>query len=109
MMRPATRRLFVIAASLLLAFATIAQPDYDRGKGDNKPYRVHTSGRQVTIKSTRNIKNIMVWTSSGHRIVEQRDLNAATYSFNATVKEKIFFIMIQYEGLKPYTEKIGIK
>jgi hypothetical protein len=50
-----------------------------------------------------------VWTASGHRIVEQRDLKATTYSFQATSKEKVYFIMIQYDGLKPYTEKIGVK
>jgi len=68
-----------------------------------------TSGRNVTVKSTKNIKNIMVWTASGHRIVEQRDLNVASFSFNTNAKDKIFFVMIQYDGLKPYTEKIGVK
>jgi hypothetical protein len=109
MRRPAIRRSFVIAASLLLSFATIAQPDIDPGKKEYKPYRILTSGKQVTIKSTKNILNIMVWTASGHRIVEQRDLKATTYSFQANSREKVYFIMIQYEGLKPYTEKIGVK
>ena len=108
-MRPATRRSLAIAASLLFSLATLAQPEFDNGKKENKPYRIQTYGRQVTVKSTKQIKNIMVWTASGHRIVEQKDINANSYSFNAVVNEKIFFVMIQYEGMKPFTEKIGIK
>lgn len=108
MSRPATRRCLVIAICLSLSFATIAQPEFDPGKKENKPYKIQTSGKQITVRSTRNIKNIMVWTSTGHRIVEQKDLNATVFSFNANLKEKVFFVMIQYEGQKPYTEKIGL-
>lgn len=108
-MRPATRRSIVIAASLLFSITVLAQQENDLVRKEVKPYRVHTSGKQVTVKSTRNIKNIMVWTSSGHRIVEQKDLNASTFTFNANMKEKVYFLMIQYEGSKPYTEKIGVK
>ncbi|MEI9911272.1 MAG: hypothetical protein WDO71_17380 [Bacteroidota bacterium] len=78
------------------------------GITDNKPYKILTSGKQITVKSTKNIKNIMVWTASGHRIVEQKAVNASSYTFNINVNEKIFFVMIEYEGSKPYTEKIGI-
>lgn len=75
----------------------------------NKPYKVLTSGRQVTVKSTKKIKNVMVWTASGHRIVEQKDVNAVTYTFTvSSSREKAFFLMIQYETGKPYTEKIGV-
>ncbi len=104
-----TRRFMVIAASLLFSFAVLAQGTDEPATKANKPYRILTSGKQVTVKSNKNIKNIMVWTASGHRIVEQRDVNAATYSFNVNVREKIFYVMIQYEGLKPYTEKIGVR
>jgi hypothetical protein len=78
------------------------------GITENKPYKILTSGKQITVKSTKNIKNIMVWTASGHRIVEQKAVNASSYTFNINVSEKIFFVMIEYEGSKPYTEKIGI-
>jgi len=105
---PATRRSFVIAAFLLLSIAAFAQPGTP-DKSENKPYRIHTFGRQVTIKSTKQIQHIMVWTASGHRIVEQRDFNASNYTFTARMKESVFFIMIQYQGSKPYTEKIGVK
>ena len=107
-MRPVTRRSIVIAASILFSLATLAQPaspTHDR----EKPYRILTSGKQVTVKSSRAIKHIMVWTANGHRIVEQRDLNLSSYSFSANMNQKVLFVMIQYEGMKPFTEKIGVK
>lgn len=106
---PATPRSVVIALCMLVSVTVMAQPENSPANKDNKPYRILTSGKQVTVKSVKTIKNIMVWTASGHRIVEQRDLNASVFSFNANMKEKVFFVMIQYEGLKPYTEKIGVK
>lgn len=109
MMCPATRRFMAIVTSILISVCTIAQPVDEPAKKPVKPYQVLTSGKQVTIKSTKNIKNIMVWTATGHRVVEQRDLNANSYSFTVKVNERIFYLMIQYEGLKPFTEKIGIR
>jgi hypothetical protein len=75
----------------------------------NKPYKILTSGKQITVKSTRHIKSIMAWTASGHRIVEQKEVNATSFSFTVNVSEKIFFVMIQLEGTKPFTEKIGVQ
>lgn len=79
------------------------------GTIENKPYKILTSGKLITVKSTKNIKNIMVWTASGHRIVEQKEVNASSFSFNINVSEKVFFLMIEYDGSKPYTEKIGVQ
>jgi hypothetical protein len=102
----------MVFLSLFLGNAN-AQPDnfpVSTIKKENKPYKLLTSGRQVTVKSTKNIKNIMVWTASGNRIVEQKEVNAATYTFNVSgSREKAFFLMIQYETGKPYTEKIGVQ
>lgn len=96
----------IIAISCISVFSQAQS--VGTGIAENKPYKILTSGKQITVKSTRNIKNILVWTASGHRIVEQREVNASTYSFNINVSEKIFFLMIEYEGSKPFTEKIGI-
>jgi hypothetical protein len=74
-----------------------------------KPYKILTSGKQITIKSAKNIKSIMVWTASGHRIVEQQEINASSYTFNVNVNEKYFFVMIHLDGMKPFTEKIGVQ
>lgn len=74
-----------------------------------KPYKILTSGKQITVKSSKDIKSIMVWTASGHRILEQKEVNASSFRFNVNVTEKVFFVMIHYEGMKPFTEKIGIQ
>lgn len=84
--------------------ALSAQP-----KKESKLYKVFTSGKQVTIKSSRNIQHVMLWTTSGHRVVEQREINAGSFSFVIPVNEKLFFLMVGLEGGKIYTEKIGIQ
>jgi hypothetical protein len=89
-----------------ISLITYAQPS----GSVKKPYKIHTNGKQITVKSTKNIKSVMVWTSSGHRIVEQKEINNTSFTFDtATAKDKVFFLMIQYEGFKPYTEKIGVR
>jgi hypothetical protein len=74
-----------------------------------KPYRILTSGRQITVKSSRDITSVMVWSASGHRIIEQRGINAPSYSFRVGVNEKIFFLMLELTGERRYTEKIGVE
>ncbi len=76
---------------------------------DSKPYRIHTIGKQVAIKSNIDIKNIMVWTSGGNRILEKKEINTANYSFRVAVTEKIFFVMLRLADGKTYSEKIGIE
>jgi hypothetical protein len=73
-----------------------------------KPYKIVTSGSQITIKSSRNIKNVMVWTSSGHRVIEQRDINSSSFDFKSPSREKFYFLMVQMNDGKVYTEKFGI-
>jgi hypothetical protein len=106
------RRLIAIAVITCLSVFSYAQPSPVNETETirvNKPYKVLTSGKQVTIKSTKEIKSIMVWTASGHRIMEEKDVNTTSFSFNINVSEKVFFIMIRFEGAKPYTEKIGVQ
>ena len=102
------RRIMAVIAISFLSVLLHAQPSSKEETG-TKPYKILTSGKQITVKSNKNISNIMVWTASGHRIVEQREVNEPSFSFNVSnVNEKVFFIMILYEGKKPFTEKIGI-
>ncbi|MES1217338.1 MAG: hypothetical protein ABUT20_17635 [Bacteroidota bacterium] len=77
-------------------------------KQDNIPYRIVTSGKQITVKSSKDIKNIMIWTASGHRILEQKNVNTSNFNFRISVDEKIFFIMLQLVDGKVYSKKIGI-
>jgi len=108
-----------ILPSMVLAFIVITCSPFlspaqvttvaERSTGNApKPYRILTSGKSVTIKSTKDIRNVLVWTSGGHRIVEQKDVNASSFNFRISVEEKVFFLMIKLADNKVYSEKIGI-
>jgi hypothetical protein len=110
MMVSSVRRLLAVAALSVSFLVMKAQSDVNQStKKEARPYRVITSGKQITIKSSRNIQHVMLWTSNGHRVVEQREINADSYSFTIPINEKIFFLMVGLEGGKIYTEKIGVQ
>jgi hypothetical protein len=112
-MMSATRRLCAAIILSSLFFVSKAQspgePVPDEVKKSDKPYKVSTSGKQVTIKSTKNIEHVMLWTSSGHRVIEQKEINAGSYTFTIPVNEKVFFLMVGLVNGKIYTEKIGVQ
>jgi hypothetical protein len=110
MMVASVRRLLAVAALSASLFVSQAQSAGNEPvKKEARPYKILSSGKQITIKSSRNIQHVMLWTSSGHRVVEQREINADSYSFIIPINEKIFFLMVGLEGGKIYTEKIGIQ
>ena len=74
-----------------------------------KPFKVLTNGKQITIQSKQNLRSLMVWTASGHRIVEEKELTTNSYSFTIPAKEKVFFIVIETAEGKRFTEKMGVK
>jgi hypothetical protein len=105
------RGLMIILVSCLSVFSHAQPVEVNETENTKTPklYKIFTSGKQITVKSTKDIKTIMVWTASGHRIVEEKEVNATSFSFNININEKVFFVMIQFEGIKPFTEKIGIQ
>lgn len=105
-MLPVIRNYSFLLVFLLMTMAADAQPEV---KKESKPYRIITSGKQVTIKSTKDIRSIMVWTASGHRIVEQKDIHASSFSFSVTISSKIVFLLIELKGNEKYTEKLGLR
>jgi len=114
MMRPAIRIIFVIFSLTCFSILSRAQPvntstAVKENEKGNKPYRILTSGKLVTIKSSKPIKNLMVWTAGGNRIVEEKNINSPNYSFRVTVSEKVFFVMVQLTNGKTYSEKIGVQ
>ena len=78
-------------------------------KTGTKPFRILTNGQRITIQSNKDISKIIVWTASGNRFVEQTNIEAPSYNFTIPSKEKYVFIMLELEGGKRYTEKIGIQ
>ena len=104
------RRLFAVVTLSLLFFVSQAQPDGSLPeRKETKPYKVLTSGKQITIKSTKDINHVMLWTTGGNRVVEQKEINKASYTINIPVNQKTFFLMIGLVGGKIYTEKIGLR
>ena len=114
MMKPFIRR-------AILVFALFCTACFIHGQGDSKrdlpptasaapkPYKVLTSGRQITIQSKQNLKSLLVWTASGHRIVEEKQFPSTTYSFTVPAKEKYFYMVIETAEGKRFTEKMGVK
>src|SRR6188508_963838 len=74
-----------------------------------KPFKVLTNGNRITIQTKQNLRSIMVWTASGHRFVEEKELTANSYTFTVPAKEKIFYMMIEAADGKRFTEKMGVK
>ena len=77
--------------------------------GSAKPFKVLTNGKQITIQSKQNLRSLMVWTASGHRFVEEKDLSTNSYTFTVPSKEKVFYMMIETAEGKRFTEKMGVK
>ncbi|RYY56665.1 MAG: hypothetical protein EOO05_18635 [Chitinophagaceae bacterium] len=72
-----------------------------------KPYKVLTTGNQVTIRCTKDIKTLMAWTVGGSRILEKTVL-AQLYSFRVPTQHKMLFLRIELTDGKTYSEKIGV-
>ena len=77
--------------------------------GTAKPFKILTAGKKVTIQSKQNISSVIVWTAGGHRLVEQKNINTTSFSFEITVNQKVFFARIDLGEGKMFTEKIGVQ
>ena len=98
----------------LSLFVTLIAPaqSYNSDKNEisaAKPYKILTNGKRITVQAKHNIKTVFVWTSNGHRVVEQKEINTTSYSFNITVPEKLFFMRIDMEDGNKFTQKIGVQ
>ena len=117
MIRLIIHRTLAIAAFLMIVISSHAQKnDAVPAKGkplverkEVKPYKILTSGKHITVQSKNNIKRIMVWTSSGHRIVEQHELDVPSYNFTIPTEDKIFFLMLETNNGNRYTDKFGVQ
>ncbi len=109
MMAISIRRLLavVILSASLLTSGAQSSNDSSGTKGPG-PYKVITSGKQITIKSTKAIQHVMLWTAEGNRVAEHKDINANSFTLDIRVNQKTFYLMVGLEGGKIYTEKIGL-
>ena len=116
-MYPNIRKITAIIVFSCLVNVSMAQdPDpgpkkkvADTEKKENKPFRILTNGKRITVQSNKDISSIIVWTAGGYRFVEQTNVQASSYNFTVPANEKIIFMMLELEAGKRYTEKIGIQ
>ena len=116
MMCPVIRKIAVIALFTCFVGSSMAQdpggPNIKLSpveRSESKPFRVLTNGKQITIQSKKNISKIIVWTASGNRFVEQANIEVSSYNFTIPAKEKFVFMMLELQGGKRFTEKIGVQ
>jgi hypothetical protein len=107
---------YLCAAALSIFSLSLAGPSAGQSpeiavKVNNtaKPFKILTSGKKITIQSKQNISSVIVWTAGGHRLIEQKDINATSYTFSITVQEKIFFVRVDMGDGKMYSQKIGVQ
>jgi hypothetical protein len=103
--------LAICMATTITCMGQSASQEMVTDKKELRPFKVLTSGKQITIRSTKEIRSIMLWTASGHRILEEKEINVSTYNFRITnnIPDKIFFLMIQLQNGKVFTEKVGLQ
>jgi hypothetical protein len=107
-----TRFLLAVCCCLLLSsngFTQNKQVPQKETSQEDVPYKILTNGRKITIQSKSNIQKLMLWSASGHRIVEENNLNTSSYSYTISIPEKVFFVMLQLANGKRYTKKIGVE
>jgi hypothetical protein len=115
MMYLTIRKVAAITAFTCVASFSMAQDPGPKTKSavidkpSAKPFRILTSGQRITVQSNKNINNVIVWTASGNRFVEQTNIEAPSFNFFVPSKEKYVFMMLELQGGKRYTEKIGVQ
>ena len=114
MMKPFIRKAILVSALLCITYFMHGQVKQSPNseittRAPAKPFKVLTNGNRITIQSKQNLKSLIVWTASGHRFVEEKDLTTNSYSFTIPVKENIFYIMLETAEGKRFTEKMGVK
>jgi hypothetical protein len=115
MTSPFIRQAAVIALFTCMVNASMAQDPGAKNKLSSeqktaiKPFRILTNGKRITIQSEKDISRVIAWTSSGNRFIEQSNIEAPTYNFIIPSKERFVFIMLELQGGKRFTEKIGVQ
>ena len=51
----------------------------------------------------------MIWTASGHRVIEDRNLHTNSWSYTISINENIFYLMVELADGKRITKKIGLQ
>jgi hypothetical protein len=99
----------LICSNLLFSQLTVAQAGVKTENKSNPPFRLLTSGKKITVQAKQNIQSVIVWTASGHRVIEQKDINSTAFSFDITINAKIFFVRVDMADGTMHTKRIGLQ
>ncbi len=94
-----------IAAFIFLSLYISTAQGQSTGK-EAKPYKINIYNKQLTLSSSKIIKQVMVWTTDGNRVVEQKNIDNNTIRINIPISRQAFFVMISLANGKIYTEKL---
>jgi len=109
MLKRGTALIIFICCSLLFSQLTIAQAGVKTENKSAPPFKLLTSGKKITVQAKQNIQSVIVWTASGHRVIEQKDINSTTYSFDITINAKVFFVRVDMADGSMSTKRIGLQ
>ena len=98
-----------MCCNLLYLQPIVAQAEIKTENKSNPPFRLITSGKKITVQAKQNIQSVIVWTASGHRVIEQKDINSTSYSFDITINAKIFFVRVDMADGTMSTKRIGLQ
>ena len=99
---------FIIAGTVLAQSSNDNFPQKQIANS-SLPFKVLTSGKRITIQSTKNIANVIAWNGAGNRITEQRNLDATRCAFSAGSNDRVIFVMVELKDGRRYTKKVGLE
>lgn len=86
--------------------SAIARKDFS---SNAKPFKLLTSGSQVTVQARQNLVRITVWKSNGQRLLDKEGIASTQFSFTSNNRDRFYFIMLELADGSRFTEKLGLQ
>lgn len=102
------RILIILGFCMLTCSLGFGQGPIPASNSKTEPIKIQTQGKKITVKSRTKINKLMIWTASGHRVIEDRNLHTNAWSYTLNINENIFYLMIELADGNRVTKKIGL-
>ena len=99
----------ILCFCMLTCSLSFGQAPIPASNQKTESVKVLTQGKKITIKSRTKINKLMIWTASGHRVIEDHNLHTNSWSYTISINENIFYLMIELADGKRVTKKIGLQ
>jgi len=86
--------------------SVVARKDFS---SNSKPFKLLTSGSQVTVQAKQNLVRITVWKANGQRLLDKEGLSSTQFSFTSNNGDRFYFIMLELADGSRFTEKLGLQ